>query len=341
MGPISTVTEVRHFKSHLGYQNTLDGGLEFADMILIAKRTKIEELLCLRGVNPPPPAPPTVIPEETRNEIKDIFLTVYAIQIDKFLETRWFAHRAVNYLVANSRLCDQFVTLIRRYNPNTADPNYWNVVMITQSLEATVIWAMMGMCRQVSSSAKSDEGDEKERENLEKDVKEGVHDAAKRLEIFENLITGEYLDSDSAPQPTPQQSGEGSNGVPFNAQLQEREHDFWRLVHKFLTIRDDEASAAKEIDDTLASARNLLDSRENRDVIYSICIARHVGARMAEFPAMQQPQSNDEEESRNKLFIAQKFVNDEAAGKGTNQVVQRLCGMASRSWEFNRPVMPR
>lgn len=211
--------------------------------------------------------------------------------------------------------------------------------MMTQSLEATVIWAMMGMCRQVSSCAKSGEGDEQERENLEKDVRQGVHDAAKRLEIFDNLITGEYLDSDSAPQPTPQQPSGESNGAPFNEQLIEREHDFWRHVHKFITIRDDEASSAKEIDDTLASARNLLDSRENRDVIYSICIARHVGARMAEYA--QQPQSNDEEESRNKLFIAKKFIDDEAAGKGTNQVVQRLCGMASRSWEFNRPVMQR
>jgi len=324
-------------ESHHEHQTTLGQVLDFAHMASTAKRTKIEELLCIRGVPPPPPAPPTSIPEDTRKEIKDIFLTIYALQLDKFLETRWFAHRAVDYLMANSRLCDQFATLIRRYNLNTQDPNYWNIVMMTQSLEATVIWAMMGMCRRVSSSAILGEGDETERENLEKDVKEGVHDAAKRLEIFENLITGEYLDSDSAPQPTPQHPGEGSNGVPFNAQLLEREHDFWRLVHKFLTIRDDEASAAKEIDDTLASARNLLDSRENRDVIYSICIARHVGARMAEFPAMQQPQNNDEGDSKNKLLIAKKFIDDEAAGKGTNQVVQRLCGMASRSWDF-RPV---
>ena len=243
--------------------------------------------------------------------------------------------------MANNRLCDQFVTLIRRYSPNTQDPHYWNVVMITHSLEATIIWAMMGICRQVSSSARSEEGDEGKKEKFEKDIREGVHTAAKRLEIFENLITGEYLDSDSAPQSKTQHSKEGSNGVVFSAQMLEREHDFWRHIHKFTTIRDDEASAAKEIDDTLARARSLLDSRENRDVIYSICIARHLGARMAEIPAMQQPQSNDEQDSRNKLYIAQKFINDEAAGKGTNQVVQRLCGMASRSWDLNRPVMQR
>lgn len=328
------------FGSRHEHHGTLGRVLDFADMASTAKRTKIEELLCLRGVPPPPPAPPTTIPEETRNEIRDIFLSIYAVQIDKFLETRWFAHRAVDYLLSNSRLCDQFATLISRYHVNTQDPNYWNIIMMTQSLEATVIWAMMSMCRQVSTSARSGDRDEQEGENLEKDVKEGVHDAAKRLEIFENLITGEYLTSDSAPRPTPQPPNGESNGGPFNEQLLERLHDFWRNVHKFITIQDDEASAAKEIDDTLANARNLLDSRENRDVIYSICIARHVGARMAEYPT-QSPQSNDEEESRNKLFIAKKFIDDEAAGKGTNQVVQRLCGMASRSWEFNRPVTQR
>ena len=298
---------------------------------LIAKRTKIEDMLCLRAVAPPPPAPPSEISEDTRAEIKNIFSATYAIQIDKFLETRWFGQRGVDYLLANDRLCNQFATLIRRYQPNTQDPNYWTTVMMTHSLEATVIWAMMGMSRQVSTSAKTAEGEEKEK--YERDVKEGVHDAAKRLEIFENLITGEYLEAHSAPGNP--ELAERTNGAALNEQLLTREHDFWRLVHKFLTIRDDEASAAKDIDEALASARNLLDGRENRDVIYSICIARHVGARMAEVPpTLQQPVSNDEADQRNKLFIAKKFIDDEAAGKGTNQVVQRLCGMASRSWDL-------
>ena len=287
----------------------------------IAKRTKVEELLCLRGVSPPLPAPPSSIPSEMRDEIKNIWITVYSVGIDKFLETQWFCQRGLIHLLENNRLCDQFAGLIRRYNLTAQDPNYYHNLMVIHSLEATVIWAMMGMCRQIASA-----------ENVaEEDIKEGVRDAAKRLEIFENLVTGEYLDSESAPPKTE------SNGTAFDNQLSTREHDFWRLVHTFLTIRDDEASAAKEIDDTLAAARLLLDSRENRDVIYSIMIARHVGARMAEFPeTLPQPQSNDEHDNRHKLFIAKKFIEDEATQKGTTQVVQRLCGMACRSWEVRR-----
>ena len=186
-----------------------------------------------------------------------------------------------------------------------------------------MVWAMIGMCRQVLGKSPVDEQDDKD----------GVYDAAKRMDIFENLVTGEYLDSSTAPS----QVSEESNGTALNDQLKTRERDFWRLVHTFLTIRDDEASAAKEIDDTLASCRSLLDSRENRDVIYSVMVARHVGARISEFPEnLPQPANNDEENARTKVFVAKKFIEDESNGKGTNQVVQRLCGMAHRSWSIRR-----
>ena len=283
----------------------------------VAKRTKIEELLCIRGISPPPPAPPTPISAATREEIKHIWNTVYATGVDKFLETKWFGLRGLKHLMQNSRLCDQFQTLIRRYAIDSSHPSYFSNYEITQSLEATVVWAMIGMCRQIAGNSPVDE----------QDVKDGVHDAAKRMEIFENLLTGEYLDSSSAPS----HASEESNGTALNEQMKSRERDFWRLVHTFLTIRDDEASAAKEIDDTLTSCRALLDSRENRDVIYSVMVARHIGARISEFPEnLQQPANNDEENARTKVFVAKKFIEEESNGKGTNQVVQRLCGMAHR-----------
>lgn len=222
----------------------------------------------------------------------------------------------------NSRLCDQFQALIQRYTIDQTHPSYYQNWGVTQSLEAAVVWAMMGMCRQVAGSSPVDE----------QDGKDGVHDAVKRMEIFENLVTGEYLDSSSAPS----QASEESNGA-LNDQLKTRERDFWRLVHTFLTIRDDEASAAKEIDDTLTSCRGLLDSRENRDVIYSVMVARHFGARISEFPEnLQQPANNDEADAKTKVFVAKKFIEEESSGKGTNQVVQRLCGMAHRSWSIRR-----
>lgn len=230
--------------------------------------------------------------------------------------------------MANTRLCEQFATLIHRYNLNPHDPNWLHTYNVTQSLEATVVWAMMGMCREAVNAGKSDDGSVHE-----DDVKEGVLDAAKRLDIFEALVTGEYLDAESAPI-SPENK---ANGTVLQDQLKTREREFWSFVHTFLTIRDDEATAAKEIDDNITNCRGLLDSRENRDVIYSIMIARHLGARMTEFPDnLQQPRSNDEEDAKTKLYVAKDFIESESGGKGTNQVVQRLCGMAARSWSLKR-----
>jgi len=293
---------------------------KITDSRIIAKRTKIEELLCIDGYNPPAPAPPSTLPDSTKSEIQQIWGTAYAPGMDKFFETKWFTARGLHYLTENTRLCNQFATLVQRYSTLPQDPHYYHSLGITRSLEATVVWAMLGLCRQVSSKEPSQINEE--------DVKEGVHDAARRLEVFEALVTGEYLASDSVPQPS------SVEPKKLETQMQERTQSFWRLVHKFVTIRDDEASAAKEIDDTLAGCRSLLDAFENRDVTYSIMVVRHVGARMAEAltNGLKDIGTNDEDDARAKLGVAKTFILDEANTRGTNQVVQRLCGMAARSW---------
>ncbi|KAL9634560.1 MAG: hypothetical protein Q9164_004023, partial [Protoblastenia rupestris] len=266
--------------SHL-QQNT--GEQQISEQARRAKRTKIEDLLCINGISPPPPAPPSTLSEETTREVRQIYSTAYAPGMDKFLETRWFTERGANHLMANSVLCDQFALLIHRYAINPQDPNYYVHLGITQSLEAMVVWSMLGMCRKVA----------KDGQVAEEEVKEGVLDASKRLEIFEALVTGEYMDPDAPPK----EAEIRSNGTPLQGQLKNREYEFWRSVYTFLTLRDDEASTAKAIDDALSTCRGLLESRENRDVIYSIMIVRHVGARVAEFPNLKQPETNDEKDA--------------------------------------------
>ena len=285
----------------------------------------MDDLLAIDGVPPPTLSAPSSISPATYDEIKGIYISVYAPGIDKFLETRWFQLRGLSHLLHDARLCEQFATLMTRYKTDPTNPTYYQITAGTHSLEATVIWGMMGLCRQVANTPNPTNGQVNYLE-----VNDGVHDAARRLEIFETLVSGQYLDVEplTASETT-------RNGTVFDEQMKLREREFWRLMHTFLTIRDDEASSAKEIDDTLGSCRNLLDSRENRDVIYSI--ARHLGQRMAEFPDnLQQPASNDEQDARAKLYVAKKFIEDEAGGKGTNQVIQRLCGMAMRSWTIRR-----
>ena len=233
----------------------------------------------------------------------------------------------MSYLLHDKRLCEQYATLIARFSFNPSNPDDFRALAVTQSLEAHVVWSTMALCRHVAPNPNTTNG--------QVDVEEtsdDPHDAAKRLEIFEYLVSSQYLDSEPLPQ-----TENTRNGSMLRDQLKYREREFWRLIGKFLTLRDDEASSAKEIDDTLLSCRSVLDAHENRDVIYSVAIARHIGQRMAEFPDhLEQPANNDEQDAKAKLFVAKKFIEDEAMGKGTSQVIQRLCGMAIRSWGAGR-----
>lgn len=292
-----------------------------------AKRTKIDDLLALGGVQPPALTLPTSIPPLVYDEIKSIYTTVYAPGIDKFLETRWFSSRGLSYALNDQRLCERFAALISRFGI-VSRPGDYETLAVTQSLEASVVWSLMGLCRRAAADPAVTNGQVNYQEG-----NDGVHDAAKRLEIFESLVSGQYLDA----EPLPPEDEAARNSPVFDEQLRFREREFWRLMGRFLTLRDDEASSAKDTDNTLVASRNLLDSRENRDVIYSIAIARHLGQRMAEFPDnLQQPSTNDEQDAKAKLYVAKKFIEDEAMGKGTTQVIQRMCGMAMRSWTMGR-----
>lgn len=84
----------------------------------------------------------------------------------------------------------------------------------------------------------------------------------------------------------------------------------------------------------------LLDMVENRDVLFSMAVVRRYGPSYETVTENGGSHDRDGSAARDeligKLRVAKKFLEDEAAGKGTNQVVQRLCGMAVRSWASMR-----
>ena len=278
-------------------------------------------------------------------------MDVYANGIDKFLETHWFTTRAVEHLVLDYRLCEQFCIMMGRfgYDPN-AD---FHARAVTQSLEATVMWGIMNLARIVVGKISSDK--EVDKINIELDIKEGVEDAAGRVTVLEKLITTNYLE-DQPPLPASDPVQTATPGAKLDDQLKYREKQFWHFISKFLTFKDDEKGA----DEALAQSRTFLDSRENRDVIYSVAIARHVGSRMSEaanatpngvkadetkvengeFGAKSEASNGTssaakaefDAEEKQKLSVAKRFIVDQACGRGTTQVVQRVCGMILRAW---------
>ncbi|KAB8258249.1 hypothetical protein BDV32DRAFT_126074 [Aspergillus pseudonomiae] len=286
------------------------------------KQVQISDLLALRGIPPPPPHPITAIQPNRLEEIKAVFLATYAPAIDKFFETRWFQEKALTHLLANAQLMAEYSALIEAFNDqNLNDPN---VIARLESFEASVVWSSMTLCRHVMNVSNGSHGQDYD-----------LLAASKRLDVIEAMITGEHLDSNPLAQFPPRETP--TNPPCLSDQLAQRSLDFWSAVGHFLTLHDNEASSAKEIDDTLGRCRTLLDTFENRDVIYSIAIARHLGQRWADFPrSFPQPITTNEKDAGAKLYVAQKFLEQEAGGKGTTQVIKRICGMVVRSWFVSR-----
>ncbi len=83
--------------------------------------------------------------------------------------------------------------------------------------------------------------------------------------------------------------------------------------------------------------RNLLDGRENRDVLYSIAVLRDLSARMD--PSLNEqtaPSHFDELDPRSRLAVATRFIREEAASTGgTTNVIRRFAALAYRA--FVRP----
>ncbi|KAL8971291.1 MAG: hypothetical protein Q9183_001120 [Haloplaca sp. 2 TL-2023] len=282
-----------------------------------AKRSRMDELIALEGIPPPPSTGRPIKPEDYK-KIELAYQNIYGPSIDKFLESQWFCQSGMKHVMEDGHLCERFASLIDRYHIDHQGPGAQQTLAATKSLEASVVWSVMKLARRVADTAnpstETPEGNDS-----------GASDAAKRVTVLENLLSGQYLEAESAP------SVESTrNGTAFEMQLNKREHEFWQLLHTFLTIRDDEASASQELDSILNSARNLLDSRENRDIVYSIAILRLHGSR-------ESLEHNGGGNTHNHtLQVAKDFLQKEAEGNGTTQVVQRVCGMAMNAWASPR-----
>ncbi|KAL8681156.1 MAG: hypothetical protein Q9186_002688 [Xanthomendoza sp. 1 TL-2023] len=286
------------------------------------KRSRMDELVAIEG-DPSlltQPLPPTAF-ENVRHCVQK----VYCSQIDKFLETQWFCNRALDHLLKDARLYERISHMISLFTIDTQRPGYEQTAIVIRSVEAGIVWSIMNLARRVAGSLDSSNGPINP-----DDLNAGVAQAARRVEILETLLVGQYLDTEAPPASAQHMT----NGTGLQAQQHQREHDFWRLLHKFLTIRDDEASASHELDKTLVDASGLLDIKENRDVMYSIAVVRLHGAR-ENLESLSHPNSSASNSSDKLLDKAKGFLEAQKV-KGTNQVVQRVCGMASKAWTLPR-----
>ncbi|KAI9735246.1 MAG: hypothetical protein M1834_001836 [Cirrosporium novae-zelandiae] len=286
-----------------------------------AKRIEMNDIFAIGRSGVTAQLPERSIPNPQHyGDITNLYVEFFAPGLDKFFETHWFRQRSLPLLVADTNLCERFAALLDRYKvPLDQLPNEHK---ITKSLETSILWSLMCLCRKRNETI--DSMPEEERRGH---IADGLLTVLPRLDIFQALLEGRYLDENPLPP-----SEYPVTGSALDKKLKYHEMEFWRLMGQFLTLRDNEASSAKAIDDTLAECRKLLQSHENRDLLYSIAVVRHFGQRMNEFPnSMPHPTTNTEDDPVNKVIIAKKFIENETF-RGTNQVVSRIADMTVWSW---------
>ncbi|KAF4633816.1 hypothetical protein G7Y89_g4296 [Cudoniella acicularis] len=275
-----------------------------------AKRT-VSQLLDLGGVAP---SADITLNANQMDETKHLFYSIYAPGIENFLESKWFSVNGLPLLMKSKKILDQFGALLSQFakTPQT-DPKE---MAYTSSVEARIVWALSCMVR-----AGAEAQPKQEFAKTVPAVDDPV-EAANRLAVFENLLTGNVASGNPLTQPVP-------NSTDHHRL---RELEFWYTLANFVALPYDDTGSAKDIDNCLSALRNLLDGRENRDVLYSIAVVRAIGQRVSEYTDSDTPLHFDESDNKSKLLVAKKFIIDEASGAGTTNVIRRLCELTARSW---------
>jgi len=242
---------------------------------------------------------------EARREVADFYAFHYAPGLDALLETNWYTAHGLPHLQSNPELHDFVADCTRQFRAATDNPAMTNQI---RSLEARLVWQLAKMPR--SSSIQFDVGT--------------------RVDTLENLLTGHFLEPNRIPPPP----------SPEQDDVQHSRALFWYNLALFTAARDDhrDPAAHRQINDSLAVMRRILNMFENRDVLYSFAVGRYIGGRMPGFHPMERPivaPSPDAQDEVNKLKVAVHFVEQEDQ-KGTTQVIQRVCSMALRAWALQK-----
>lgn len=263
---------------------------------------------------------PNPLPQNLKSEVDSFYKFHYALGLDRLFETSWYSSRGLAHLEGDSAMQDfvsQCAEQFKMSSDHTAKP--------LRSLEARLVWTLASMPRAAASNANGAGNDPLLQELLP------------RVETVENLLTGQFLEQNRIPPP-PQQPGPSQPHQDHTPAHQKyNEQSFWHNLARFASIRDDHPATVKEVNDALNLLRGILNMLENRDVLYSVAVARHIGGRLPDFNPQRHvvASSNDPNDDMNRLKVAKQFVELEDQ-RGTTQVIQRVCSMAIRSWGLQK-----
>ncbi|KAL2176994.1 uncharacterized protein P884DRAFT_243757 [Thermothelomyces heterothallicus CBS 202.75] len=294
---------------------------------LPAKKMKVDELIALGGVPPllstAPPSP------EMLSEITKLYSEIYSPGLIQFFETRWYdftknratTTNSTTIIHNNPALVSLFASFIQTISKvkttERAD------MMPSELLESSVVWSLARLPLATTLTQRPQYSDSVPAED-------DPWEARGRLQVFETLLIGETLTANPLSPPPP-----GGNLHP----LRRNELEFWYQLAKYLLQAHSSGSPVDTSirEQCLGAMRDLLDGRENRDVLYSIAVLREYTAHWDAFSIEQNVPSHLEESNpRSKLAVATRFIRDESStAGGTTNVVRRFAELAYRA--FVRP----
>ncbi|KAF2171171.1 hypothetical protein M409DRAFT_63549 [Zasmidium cellare ATCC 36951] len=282
------------------------------------KAVQMQELFSLNDIPPQYNQRDTPVPlsPQAKADVEPFYKFHYALGLDRLFETTWYSSRGLSHLESDASLQDYVSQAAEQFKTSNDNAS----AKPLRSLEARLVWLLACMPRSAATNANGAGSDPILLELLP------------RIDTVENLLTGQFLENSRIPPP-PQQPPSQPHQDSAPAAQKYNEQSFWHNLGRFVSIRDDHPAAVKDINDALAVLRGILSMLENRDVLYSIAIARHIGGRMPEFHPQRHlvASTNDQNDDINKLKVAHQFVEGEDQ-RGTTQVIQRVCSMAIRSW---------
>lgn len=266
---------------------------------------------------------PDLLSQEVNKELEDFYNFKYAHALDKLFETSWYTTQGFATLTADHQLHEFAVQCMEEMRPKPGSYGQTAPSPALASLEARLVWSLAALPRvhnlhNTNSASPS---------SLTLEL-------LQRLDTVEHLLTGRYLDV--ARVPPPPASVVEMSGEQDSKSVQQA---FWYHLGRFTSLRDDQGDA-QTLDDVsreLGNMRVILEVLENRDVLYSIAVARHIGGRIPDWSPQTPhlPLSNDPTDDVNKLHVAYSFVQTEDQ-RGTSQVIQRICSMSLRSWSLQQ-----
>ncbi|OTA83873.1 hypothetical protein M434DRAFT_83643, partial [Hypoxylon sp. CO27-5] len=278
-----------------------------------ARKMKVHELVGMSGAVPP--ALDSPLTGDKLAEIRDLYDQVYAPGLEKFFETEWYTKpQGVSALLANTAINEMLAGFLQ--SMAKTDANDVAGMQYSANLEFRVVWDLTSLV--YSSEYKVNIGEQLP-------PADDGSEARNRVAVFEALLSGDYLDQNPLHPPPP------------NADIRLhriREFKFWYLLAEFLRIKDQPGlDMTRQRDYILGQMRELLDGRENRDVLYSLAVIRALAPNFPPDFESTLPPHLDESDPKNKLAVARKFIQDESqVTGGTTNVVRRFSELAVRAF---------